>query len=291
MILQDSSEHPFSKPPLHVRRCIFSHALKSWSVFSSEIPGSCVTISPLTPSHCHNQGGTHASLPGCFWTPFPTLSCPLTSLLVTEHSLLCVYIVNLKHTVFLLTKNSNILNWMSEELQKISPSFTYTPKVTSTRIASAAYLFLMTFSPALWKLLSSYKMIATPQNHSHQNSPFADLHTIKNARRCQKIYPPKKKVPIILERRCCEEIAVLFNSYSFLLNKHFLVCILLIDLPAYAVYGETSKHYVLCNMLIWKSSHLQQYGNKILLSKIQDFSNALIHTVCEIALDILKPFL
>lgn len=49
---------------------------------------------------------------------------------------------------------------------------------------------------------------------------------------------------------CCEEIAVLFNSYSFLLNKHFLECILLIDLTAYAVYGETSKHYALCNMLI-----------------------------------------
>lgn len=108
----------------------------------------------------------------------------------------------------------------------------------------------------------------------------------------KKLAPPaQKKAPIILKRRCCEEIAVLFNSYSSLLNKHFLVCILLIDLSAYAVYGETSKHYVLCNMLIWKSSHLQQYGNKILLSKIQDFSNALIRMVYEIAVDILKSFL
>lgn len=114
IILPDSSD----KPSLS----LCHHTLYSRP---KELLGSHVTISTFHPSYSHSYPPPRfqdaLESPPYTFSLFYLLTCHGTFLF------LFVYTVNLKHILLLLTKISNILNQISDRLQKISPSFTYTP--------------------------------------------------------------------------------------------------------------------------------------------------------------------
>jgi hypothetical protein len=193
MILPGSSDYPFSKPLLNVR----------WSI-CFESSGPCVSICPLPPFSSHDHSGTLISPPSHETSAsLPYAFSP--SYLLASHwtFFLLVYTVDWNHSLS-LTKNSNILNQMSDKLQKRRSSLTYSMLSNKLLSCKRGISFLKWLS----HLFFSYKMITTPKTTATPKSQSPKLSFCwfahnKKASGTKKFTPPPKESTHHLKGGCC----------------------------------------------------------------------------------------